>query len=211
MAVTNMNLPILYSFRRCPYAMRARIGFALAGVDYIVREVDLKNKPKELYAASSKATVPVLVAYDLVVDESLDILYWLRSKECFGLNSDLADFVEDFRGSFITVLNHFKYPDRYSDVVSKQRCQEILLVKLRDLDSRLKLMNAEVVYEDEIIIFPFVRQLRLADADWFSSLGLGSLYSWVGKWEEVLLKYDVMVKHEVWQRDSADVIIKHSL
>ena len=49
MVVTNMSLPILYSFRRCPYAMRARIGFALAGVDYIVREVDLKNKPKELY------------------------------------------------------------------------------------------------------------------------------------------------------------------
>ena len=70
-------LPVLYSFRRCPYAMRARLALAVSGQACELREVVLKNKPQGLLQASPKATVPVLVLPDgQVLEQSLDIMRW---------------------------------------------------------------------------------------------------------------------------------------
>ena len=69
------GLPILYSFRRCPYAMRARLAIASAAQQVELREVVLRDKPEEMLAASPKATVPVLVLADgSVLEESRDIM-----------------------------------------------------------------------------------------------------------------------------------------
>ena len=72
-----MKHNILYSFRRCPYAIRAR--WALLNTNQLVelREVDLKNKPIELIEISKKATVPVLQTnLNKIIDESIDIMIW---------------------------------------------------------------------------------------------------------------------------------------
>ena len=76
-AAPGATLPVLYSFRRCPYAMRARLAIAVSGQRCELREVVLKNKPPEMLAASPKATVPVLVLVDgSVIEQSLDIMLW---------------------------------------------------------------------------------------------------------------------------------------
>ena len=72
-----MTLPLLYSFRRCPYAMRARLALWGTHVNLELREVVLRDKPPSLLAFSPKATVPVLVLPDgEVIDESLDVMLW---------------------------------------------------------------------------------------------------------------------------------------
>ena len=72
------NIPVLYSFRRCPYAMRARLAIASAGQSFQLREILLRDKPEEMLKASPKATVPVAVLTDNnVIDESLDIALWV--------------------------------------------------------------------------------------------------------------------------------------
>ena len=70
------NIPILYSFRRCPFAMRARAALYFSNIKVILREVVLRNKPEEMLQISKKATVPVLVLEDCIIDESLEIIIW---------------------------------------------------------------------------------------------------------------------------------------
>jgi len=120
-------LPVLYSFRRCPYAIRARLALAAAGlrpgVDLAVREVSLKARPPELLAASPKGTVPVLVSEGgTVLAESLAIMHWaLRradpgggwagrsASECAVIEA----LIQENDGPFKHHLDRFKYPDRY--------------------------------------------------------------------------------------------------
>ena len=72
-----MTFPVLYSFRRCPYAIRARLALRYAGISYELKEVALRDKPAEMLALSPKGTVPVLHLHDgRVLDQSLDIMRW---------------------------------------------------------------------------------------------------------------------------------------
>jgi glutathione S-transferase len=116
------NLPILYSFRRCPYAMRARLALLAsgmkAGVDYEHREVVLRDKPAELLAASPKGTVPVLVLPNgEVIDQSLEIMLWaLRKNDPYGWlehEKEALDLIAQCDGGFKFHLDRYKYPNRY--------------------------------------------------------------------------------------------------
>ena len=107
-----MTLPVLYSFRRCPYAMRARLEISSSGIAVELREVVLRDKPSAFLAALPSATVPTLVPADgSVIDESLDIMLlalrrhgregWLAPQN--GSPEVMLALIEEIDGSFKTI------------------------------------------------------------------------------------------------------------
>ena len=131
-------MPILYSFRRCPYAMRARMALLVSGVPFELREVLLRDKPAAMVAASPKATVPVLVLEDgAVIDESLDIMRWAlrRHDPEDWLAGDDAALIARFDDRFKHHLDRYKYPDRHRADPSEHRAAGLAL--LGELERRL--------------------------------------------------------------------------
>ena len=193
--------PVLYSFRRCPYAMRARLALAAAGQAVELREVALKAKPPELLEASAKGTVPVLVQADgVVLEESLEImrsaleqadpLGWLQAER-----ADTAALIAQNDGPFKRHLDRFKYPDRYGEVHPMEH-RAAALVILREWEQRLAvggwLLGAQATLADWALL-PFVRQFRLADPDGFAAeLGLEGLKDWLARFESSTLLARVM-------------------
>ncbi|MFN3520321.1 MAG: glutathione S-transferase N-terminal domain-containing protein, partial [Sphingomonas sp.] len=129
---------ILYSFRRCPYAMRARLALSASGIRYEVREVRLSKKPEELIAASSKGTVPVLQRSDgVVIDESLAIMRWaLAENDPQGwLERDGPALIDANDTAFKHDLDRYKYPDRHGSDPTAHRDNGLGF--LRQLEARL--------------------------------------------------------------------------
>lgn len=175
--------PILYSFRRCPYAMRARMTLLMSGEPIEIREVSLRNKPAALIEASSKATVPVLVLPDgEVIDESLDIMLWALNRndpEGWLAGSDIA-MVASNDGPFKHDLDRYKYPERHaSDPVAHRTAG---LAMLGEYETRLaetaNLCRDTRSFAD-IAIMPFVRQFAATDRAWFDEQTLPLLKRWL--------------------------------
>ena len=203
------TLPILYSFRRCPYAMRARLALAMSSIGYDLREVSLKNKPAEMLAASPKGTVPVLVLPGgQVIDESLDIMRWaLAQSDPDGWLSPALDemlpLVADNDGKFKHALDRYKYPNRYpleSDKDEKafalaQRLEAAnWLAKLQIRLSQGWLFGAQPSLAD-MAILPFVRQFAHTDAAWFAAQPWPQLQAWLTNFEASAMFKNVMAKH----------------
>lgn len=169
----------LYSFRRCPYAMRARLVLNLLDITFETIEIDLKKKPQEFLIISPKGTVPVLVLEDgTVIDESLDIVSWaIKHKPGLILKSS-HDFSQ-WLNKFIPKLNRYKYPNRYNDVTTnaEQDCKN-LLEELNTLLRNKKFIDGENISEADIAVFPFVRQFMKVNEELFSSLSIPHLHSW---------------------------------
>lgn len=206
------TVPILYSFRRCPYAMRARMALLASKVNYVMREVALQNKPKEMLDASPKGTVPVLVLpNERVIDESLDIVHWALTQQYpqQWLATDhptmdaMMSLVEINDGAFKFHLDRMKYANRYPGTKSSEHRAEAvkLLVPLdeRLRDSNYLFGNAPALAD--IAIFPFVRQFAHADKTAFAALQLPHLQKWLAEWEASALFESAMIKHPVWQAD----------
>lgn len=193
--------PVLYSFRRCPYAMRARLALAAAGQVVELREVSLKAKAPELLEASAKGTVPVLVQADgAVLEESLEIMRWaLEQADPLGwLQADGAEtaaLIAQNDGPFKRHLDRFKYPDRYGEVDPLEHRAAALAI-LREWEQRLAvggwLLGAQATLADWALL-PFVRQFRLADPDGFAAEpALDSLKDWLARFEHSELLARVM-------------------
>jgi glutathione S-transferase len=179
----------LYSFRRCPYAMRARMALFYSGIQVDIEEVDFKNKPARLLEMSPKGTVPVLCLHDgSVIDESLDIINWaLNENDPEGwLDTDAAEtqrLIQKNDGTFKKALDRYKYPNRYPD----EDCSNARATGqkfLEDLNHRLTenswLMGVRKTKAD-IAIFPFIRQFANTDREWFDALPLKALQNWLQK------------------------------
>ena len=193
--------PVLYSFRRCPYAMRARLALAAAGQVVELREVALKAKAPELLEASAKGTVPVLVQADgAVLEESLEIMGWaLEQADPLGwLQADGAEtsaLIAQNDGPFKRHLDRFKYPDRYGEVEPMAHRAAALAI-LREWEQRLAvggwLLGAQATLADWSLL-PFVRQFRLADPDGFASEPtLDGIKDWLTRFEHSELLARVM-------------------
>lgn len=193
--------PVLYSFRRCPYAMRARLALAAAGQVVELREVSLKAKAPELLEASAKGTVPVLVQADgAVLEESLEIMRWaLQQADPLGwLQADGAEtaaLIAQNDGPFKRHLDRFKYPDRYGEVDPLEHRAAALAI-LREWEQRLAvggwLLGGQATLADWALL-PFVRQFRLADPDGFAAEpALDSLKDWLARFEHSELLARVM-------------------
>jgi glutathione S-transferase len=204
------RLPVLYSFRRCPYAMRARLALLASGERCELREVVLRDKPAALLAVSPKATVPVLVTADgAVIDQSLDIMLWaLRRHDPSGwlrpgdasLDKMLA-LVAQCDTRFKPELDRYKYPGRYGDTDPLMH-REAGASFLRQLDARLQqrrfLAGPREALADAAIA-PFVRQFAMVDPVWFGAEPWPRLREWLAAWEGGAAFERVMGKYEAWK------------
>ncbi|MGV6820529.1 MAG: glutathione S-transferase [Parvularcula sp.] len=211
--------PLLYSFRRCPYAMRARMALLLSGQTIRVREILLKDKPPEMLARSPKGTVPVLITPDgAVMDESRDVMEWAFSvgdpyaiwpstDEATVLTRQLIDTND---GPFKFHLDRYKYSARY-EAGEKEQHRDAGIAILRELDARLArtrhLLGAAPSVAD-IAIFPFVRQFRIADPAWFDGAPLEALHRWLAAWLECRLFSLAMEKFPVWKDSGAECLLR---
>ena len=201
------SLPILYSFRRCPYAMRARMAIEAAGIEVELREVALRNKPDALVAASPKATVPVLVlAGGRVIDESIDIMDWALDQndplKWRDARDDALIAVND--GAFKHHLDRMKYPHRYEGADSAYHYGEgvAILTPLETwLESNSTLSGEHPCYTD-IAIFPFIRQFARADMTAWQRSSFPHLRNWLEKLTQSSLFETIMVKHKLWTEPS---------
>ena len=202
-------LPILYSFRRCPYAMRARLAlsYALEVNALELREVILKNKPQALLDISPKATVPVLQLVDgTVIDESLDIMQWALSINDPGnwlltdKESEVRELVTQNDGEFKWALDHYKYSDRHEESEEYYRALgEKFLHKLNEkLQKNAFLMGENISFSD-LAIFPFIRQFAHVDKKWFFTSEYEALINWTNYWLESDLFKNIMKKNPGWK------------
>ncbi|WP_176595062.1 MULTISPECIES: glutathione S-transferase [Sphingobium] len=174
---------ILYSFRRCPYAMRARMALLASGLSVELREVALRDKPAPMLALSPKGTVPVLVLPDgPVIDESLDIMRWaLAQNDPEGwLAGDDPDLIAVNDGPFKHHLDRYKYADRHGSDPLVHRAEAVRL--LEKLEARLEQgrhLCGERRMLADVALFPFVRQFAATDPDWFATQPLPRLRAWL--------------------------------
>ena len=177
-------LPILYSFRRCPYAMRARWALLEAGLLVQWREIALKAKPSEMLAVSPKGTVPVLVLPDgSVIEESLAVMHWaLDQADPRELRNagDASALIEQNDGAFKHHLDRFKYTDRYPGT-NKEEQRAAGLAILQNWNQRIAdqgwLLGERCSLADAAL-WPFVRQWRIADPEGFDNNSLEALRHW---------------------------------
>ena len=199
-------LPILYSYRRCPYAMRARMALKSAGIGVDIREISLKEKPAHMLQISPKGTVPVLLLPDgHVIDQSLDIMVWaLQQRDVGGwLNVDsrlMQDLIAENDGDFKRALDKYKYAIRFPEQPAEvYRAQgELFLQRLESLlHGSPFLLKAQPSMAD-IAIFPFIRQFAAVDAKWFESTPYLNLKVWLKCLVESDLFHSIMEKREVY-------------
>ncbi len=192
-----MIIPTLYTFRRCPYAIRARLAIAVSGVVVTHREVELRNKPAAMLAISPKATVPVLqLANGAVIDESLDIMRWaLRQNDPENWLVDderHAALIEQNDTSFKRNLDHYKYPNRFPEMpVENYRaaCEIFLDILNARLATSAFLLGDKFSFADAAVV-PFIRQFAHVDKDWFYQ----SRHHHVIKWLQQILASTLFVE-----------------
>jgi len=208
-------LPILYSFRRCPYAMRARLGILEAGLKVELREVLLRDKPTEMIDASPKATVPVLILPDgRVIDESLDVMAWaLAETPQIGLLDKEPDaqraLIQMLDLEFKPHLDRFKYPNRYPDEPAKDH-RAIALDWINThlapkLISHSNLFGPEASFAD-LASFPFIRQYAHVDRDWFYTTALKPVSDWLLCHIESDRFTAIMPKYKQWTTGEPGVV-----
>ncbi|MDI3358442.1 glutathione S-transferase [Pseudomonas sp. UYIF39] len=195
----------LYSFRRCPYAMRARMALRYCGVAVNIVEVSLKAKPAEMLALSSKGTVPVLSVDGQVIDESLAIMHWALAQsdpQDWLLKDDpvgqhhIAKLIEENDQVFKVHLNRYKYAERYPEqpMVFYRAEGEVFLRRLDELLEGRDYLLAEHPSLADVALMPFVRQFAHVDREWFGQTPYHRLQGWLQRFLESELFTGVMRK-----------------
>ena len=210
------NLPILYSFRRCPYAMRARIAIKLCKIKVELREVLLKKIPVEMSKISPKSTVPVLLFPNgKVLEESIDIMNWAFNKRNIDyINNSknknqetIKRFITKFDEKFKYHLDRYKYYTRYiaeNDIKTPEYHREECLKILFEIEPLLEnnslwLFDNKPSYLD-IAILPFVRQYRIADMNWFDNeMPLNNIKEWLNRFLVWDTFEKIMIKNPLWE------------
>ncbi|KII37392.1 glutathione S-transferase [Pseudomonas fluorescens] len=195
----------LYSFRRCPYAMRARMALRYSGVAVDIVEVSLKAKPAEMLALSSKGTVPVLSVDGQVIDESLAIMRWALARhdpQDWLLKDDpqgrqaIAELIEENDQVFKLHLNRYKYAERYPEQpMTFYRAEgEVFLRRLDELLEGRDYLLAEHPSLADVALMPFVRQFAHVDREWFAQTPYQRLQAWLQRFLESELFTSIMKK-----------------
>lgn len=207
--------PVLYSFRRCPYAMRARLAMHISGIAHEHREIVLKNKPAHMLALSPKGTVPVLwlrgASGQNVLEQSLDIMLWaLRQHDPLGwlprtdaAMSDALALIAHNDGPFKQQLDRYKYPNR-SGLASGEADRNGAALWLHTLDARLRaqpFLAGEMFGLTDAAIAPFVRQYAHTDPIWFAAQPWVFLARWLSAFESSERFAAIMHKHAPWVAD----------
>jgi len=191
----------LYSFRRCPYAMRARMALRYSGVAVEIVEVSLKAKPAAMLAISPKGTVPVLDADGQVIDESLEIMRWALAQHdpddwLLGGDSRIAGLIEANDQAFKLHLNRYKYAERYPEQpMEVYRAEGALFLQQLDklLRDRDYLLSDHLSLAD-VALLPFVRQFAHVDREWFAQTPYVRLQVWLQRFLDSELFTSIMKK-----------------
>lgn len=213
--MTAYSLSCLYSFRRCPYAMRARLGLLFAELPVELREITLKNKPAHMLAISPKGTVPVLQLADgVVIEESREIMEWaLEQQDPQELMNPKTlhqgnTLIEQNDQEFKHWLDRYKYADRHLEMTQTEYRQkgEAFLQILEALLTKNTYLLGDSVTIADIGIMPFVRQFAHVDRDVFYSLPYPKLQIWLKNWLAHPLFIQAMTKFQPWQDGDEPVI-----
>jgi len=209
--MTSSNLAVLYSFRRCPYAMRARLAIANSNIALELREIVLRDKPQQLIDISPKATVPVLHLPDnTVIDESLDIMSWaLEQNDPDDWFNSLTDeqkilsqkLITNNDGDFKYYLDRYKYADRYPEHTQehyRQQAEKFLVLLEQQLQQSGYLICNRITLAD-MAILPFIRQFAFADKVWFDQSPYPHVQAWLVEFITSDLFNDIMAKYPAWQ------------
>lgn len=207
-----MTRPILYTFRRCPYAMRGRMAIAHSGIEVELRELILRDKPAHMLEISPKGTVPVVLLPDgEVLDESLDVAFWaLRQNDQDDWLAPWVDdgdatkaLVDENDGPFKHALDRYKYATRYEgvDPLEHRERGEVFLAKLNDRLSGQNWLFGDRFSFLDAAIAPFVRQFRMPDTDWFDTSSYEGVRDWLSRFVEHPAFTRVMKKYPLWAED----------
>lgn len=202
----NSLMPILYSYRRCPYAMRARMALQYAGIQVEHREIVLRNKPPSMLLVSPKGTVPVLCVDGLVLEQSLDIMRWALERsdpDGWGLvDIDIAqDWIEKNDGPFKTLLDQYKYPNRFPGLDQEKVLGDAIELMLEPMEAALRssqyLLGSKMTWVD-VAIFPFMRQFAMVNPQRFEELPFTLTKKWLNQFTESELFHSVMHQYPTW-------------
>lgn len=203
------DLPILYSFVRCPYAMRARIALVDAGINCILREVNLRDKPDHLLEISPKGTVPVMLfPGGKMLEESMDIVIYASSNS--DVSKEISSLIDANDKEFVAYSRIYKYPGRYPDE-DALKCRENIEKKFL---SKYELMLSDNDYLlgektiADIALLPFVRQFVKVDEDWFYNANYPNVKRWLESFTESDdFKNIVMQKNAPWNADQNSIYL----
>ncbi|MGL1919739.1 MAG: glutathione S-transferase [Hyphomicrobiales bacterium] len=215
------DLPILYSFRRCPYAMRARIGLLESGIKVELREIVLRDKPASMLAISPKATVPVLqLPTGEVIDESLDIMLWalnqndpnnLLKTQPSKANPLIlqTDGTQDTHFKFH--LDRYKYSSRYDDADSQQtglnsrKQAEIFIQNLESLLASNPFLLADKPSLADYAVAPFIRQFANSGREWWDQAPYPNTQKWLETFIASPTFQTIFQKFKVWKPDDEPI------
>lgn len=209
------SYPFLYSFRRCPYAMRARLGILFAQQQVELREVVLKNKPPQMLAISPKDTVPVLQLTDgSVIEESREIMVWALEQNDpqnlldEALRTQADELIDQNDNEFKYWLDRYKYADRHPQMSQADYRQkgEVFLQQLEDLLSQHHYLLGNKISVADIGVMPFVRQFAHVDREVFYNLPYPNLQRWLQNWLEHPLFVQAMTKFKPWEEGDELVV-----
>lgn len=208
--MTDDGYPILYSFRRCPYAMRARMALYVSQQVCTHREVVLRDKPDEMIAVSPKATVPVLeVSKGEVIDQSLDIMLWALKKNdpegwlqpVAGTLDDMLSLITRCEDEFKPHLDRYKYANRYegADPISHRTAAESYLKILEQHLSKAQHLFGDRPALADYALFPFIRQFANTDRSWFDQTSYPNLHTWLESFLNSEMFFTIMKKYPQWK------------
>ncbi|OGU20275.1 MAG: hypothetical protein A2580_07105 [Hydrogenophilales bacterium RIFOXYD1_FULL_62_11] len=203
----NSTLPVLYSFRRCPYAIRARLALKLAGIALEVREVTLRDKPAAMLALSPKGTVPVLQLPDgRVLEQSLDIMHWALGQadsEIWRMDDATGQALIALNdGAFKGLLDDYKYANPQSTHPAGHYRDEAVDLFIAPLNQRLSqtpYFLGEAAALADLAIVPFIRQFAGVNPGWFLAAPFPALRRWLDAWTHSALFVSIMPRLDPWQ------------
>lgn len=224
-----MALPVLYSLRNCPYAMRARMAVYKSGQIVALRDLVLSNKPKEMIAASAKATVPILVLSESkVIDESVDIMLWalsesdpnnmLRIDQCVQQYNEternipqkfdeILSLIYLFDNEFKPSLEAYKCAKRYHED-NVQECREVCETYIDNLEQRLT-QHSYLIDDQEsladIALVPFIRQFAKVERQWYLQSPYSRVRKWLNQYLQSAMFNKVMAKYPLWSNEQPDI------
>ena len=204
------EFPILYSFRRCPYAIRARWALLSSDVDVELREVVLKDKPSEFLRVSNSGTVPCLQSSDNIMDESIDIMIWALKKNDPDGWLDMPDegygLIDEVEKKFKPHLDKTKYASRYSKIdttISRRLAIDYLINFDKKIEGQFLFGNQPKLAD--VAIFPFVRQFANIDINWFNEFQWKKLKDWLDFFVGSKMFIKSQKKFDQWRLDADPV------
>ncbi|WP_240554935.1 glutathione S-transferase [Oceanicoccus sagamiensis] len=200
-------MPILYSFRRCPYAIRARMALLSSKIAVELREIILRDKPASMLEYSPKGTVPVLVLNDnRVIDESREIISWaLQHNDPEQLlrtdKTQIKQLIDQNDGDFKASLDRYKYADRYPEktMLEYRSDGEQFLALLEQRLGQHRFLIDDKPSVADLAIFPFIRQFAHVDKAWFDQSQYNNLQRWLNGFLESAAFERCMQKRPPWK------------